>query len=64
MKLENYYDGLEVLKIFEAPYRQRNFPGYENVDCAFSEIKRVISSDAPGWKAALSCDEKYGYNDN
>ena len=54
MKLENYYDGLEVLEIFEAPYRQRNFPGYENIDCAFSEIRRVISSNIPDWKAALS----------
>ena len=52
--LNNCYDTIEVLELLPAPYAHIVFPGYENINYDSAFIKKIIASEAPDWKAALS----------
>ncbi len=53
LRLENYFDQLEVAALLEEPYSGEPFPGYENIRHDFSYLETVILSGRPDWKAAL-----------
>lgn len=48
---ENLIDDLEVLEILPESFNDDDFPGYENVDLSFGDLKRVV--DRKDWKTAL-----------
>lgn len=52
--LKNCYNDIEVLELLPAPYAHVVFPGYEYIDYDSAFIKKIIASEAPDWKAALS----------
>jgi hypothetical protein len=52
--LENHYPGMFVHEILREPYSGAEFPGFENIVISFHELKSIIDTQKPDWKAALS----------
>lgn len=50
-KSEGLIDQLEVLEILPEEFNDDEFPGYENVDLSFDDLKRVF--EKKDWKTAL-----------
>ncbi len=48
---KNLIEELEVIEILPGPFNDDGFPGYENVDLSFGDLKRVI--ERRDWKTAL-----------
>lgn len=53
VKFEKHYDDIEVVELFDKPYSSHIFPGYENIDFSFEQIKDIINKESPDWKSAL-----------
>ena len=53
LNFERHYNSLEVLEILREPYSGRPFPGYENINISFSELKTLIQNDRPDWRSSL-----------
>lgn len=52
--LENYYPDMFVHEILREPYSGAEFPGFENIIVSFHELRSIIDTQKPDWKAALS----------
>jgi hypothetical protein len=52
--LENHYSDMFVHELLPEPYSGAEFPGFENIVITFHELKGIIESQKPDWKAALS----------
>lgn len=52
--LENHYPDMLVNEILREPYSGAEFPGFENIIVSFHELKSIIDTQKPDWKAALS----------
>ncbi len=50
---ESILDELELSEILVDAYTGKEFPGYENVDISYLELKSIISNNKPSWKTAL-----------
>lgn len=50
---EGQYNSLEVLEILREPYSGRPFPGYENINISFPELKTLIQNDRTDWRSSL-----------
>lgn len=51
--LENHYNKMEVFEILREEYAGIDFPGYDNIDCDFSQLVAIINSQKGDWKGAL-----------
>jgi len=51
--LENHLDKMQVAEILKQPYSGEVFPGYENINHAFSMLVPIFKNQNPDWKAAL-----------
>ncbi len=51
IKAEKYINDFHVYKILPDVYDDNEFPGYEDVNVSFKELKRLI--ETPEWKTAL-----------
>jgi len=52
--LEKIIDNLSVVEILRERIEIRDFPGYENVNIKFLELKKIIEKEEKSWKSALS----------
>ena len=52
-KMECYYDAFKVKEILSEPYTGQTFPGYEEIDLSFGELRSLIKNDRLDWKTAL-----------
>lgn len=52
--LEHHYSDMFVHEILREPYSGAQFPGFENIIIPFHELRSIISTQKPDWKAALS----------
>ena len=50
---ERYYNDIEVVEIFDKSYSCHAFPGYENINYPFIQIKEIINRKPLDWKSAL-----------
>ena len=53
IKLEGYYAHMAVSELLKEPYSGERFPGYENINHAFSALEVIVRNGRPDWKAAL-----------
>lgn len=51
--LEKHYERMTVDEILREPYSGALFPGFENIVISFHELKAIVASEKPDWKAAL-----------
>lgn len=51
--LENHLDKMIVSEILKEPYSGAVFPGYENINHDFSELKPIFKNQKLDWKGAL-----------
>jgi len=51
---EKYIDDLEILELKRTKYGIMKFPGYENVNINFEDLKLIIETNNRNWKSALS----------
>ena len=51
--LESYFDSFEVLQILPTKYDGADFPGYENIDISFAELKPIVSRQKLDWMKRL-----------
>ncbi len=52
--LETYYNKFTVNRILQNTYDGQDFPGYENINISFSNLKHIYSINKTDWKSALS----------
>lgn len=50
---ENHYAGMEVIEVLAEPYAGRAFPGFEDVDLSFEELKTLVRRGRLDWQTAL-----------
>lgn len=53
LRLENYYNQMEVFEILQDVYSGEAFPGYENIHLKFTALETIIHTQRKDWKAAL-----------
>ena len=51
---ERYYNDIEIVELLDKSYENHVFPGYENIDFTFKQIKKIINQQPLDWKSALS----------
>ena len=51
--LNNHYDDLEVASIRSREYAGRTWRGYEDIHLPFGELRTIIRTSQPDWKASL-----------
>jgi len=54
LTLEKVFYELELVEMLHDKVSLEEFPGFENVDIKYSELKYIIESEDDGWKSALS----------
>lgn len=50
---EKHYNDIEVVELLDKSYSSHAFPGYENIDFSFEQIKEIINKKPLDWKGAL-----------
>ena len=53
-KCEKYINNFEILEIRRNKFELKEFPGYENVNIDFEDLKLIIETNNRSWKSALS----------
>ncbi len=54
LTLEKVFNELKIVEILHDKVTLEEFPGFENIDISYSELKYIIESENDGWKSALS----------
>jgi len=54
LTFEKVFDKLEIVELLHDKITLEKFPGFENVDISYSELKNIIESEDDSWKSALS----------
>lgn len=54
MTMERVFNELEIVELLHDKVMLEEFPGFENVDISYSELKYIIESEDDSWKSALS----------
>jgi len=52
--LESIFNKLEIVELLHDKVAREKFPGFENVDISYSELKNIIKLEDDSWKSALS----------
>ncbi len=53
-KLETYFDKFEINEILQNKYDGQEFPGYDNINISFNDLKHIYSIQKSDWKSSLT----------
>ncbi|MHA1253665.1 MAG: GIY-YIG nuclease family protein [Candidatus Helarchaeota archaeon] len=53
LKLEKVFYNLEIIELFRDKIKFQKFPGFENINISYSELKDIIKFEYEQWKSAL-----------
>lgn len=53
IKLERYFNQMEISEILKEPYSGEQFPGYDNISFDFTSLEAIFKTHRLDWKTAL-----------